>query len=106
MTGTKVPHVEYTKSIDAWLRRVGLRDEDTVAQAAVDIADLLHAASDVRDLLGQLMAQDLKNQKAADEALQLAVNIEIQLFSELKDHLESLQQAWPKVVQELERHTK
>lgn len=105
MTGTRVPHVEYTKSIDAWLKKVGLRDEDTVAQAAVDLADLLHAASDVRDLLGQLMAKDLKNQKEADEALQLAVNIEIQLFSELKDHLESLHQTWPKVLRELERHS-
>jgi len=105
MTGTKVSHVEHTRSIDAWLKKVGLRDEDTVAQAAVDLADLLHAAADVRDLLAQLMAKDLKNQKAADEALQLAANIEVQLFTELKGHLESLQQIWPKVLQELERHT-
>jgi len=36
------------------------------ARVAADLADLPHAAGDVRDLLAQLMAKDLQNRKAAE----------------------------------------
>ena len=103
MANANVQHVELTRSIDNWLRKIGLRDDETVAQAAVDLADLLHAAADVREMLERLKTLDTSGSKGADEALQLAANIEVQLFTEIKAHLESLERSWPLVLRQLDR---
>lgn len=103
MAKTNVQHVEFTRSIDTWLRAIGLRDDETVAEAAVDLADLLHAATDVREMLERLKTVDTSTPEGADQALQLAANIEVQLFTEIKTHLGSLERSWPLVLQQLDR---
>jgi hypothetical protein len=75
---------------------------DAAAESAVDLADILHAAADVRALLTELLATDPVIPSQADRALQVAANIEVQLFSELKAHLESLERAWPRVLERLD----
>jgi hypothetical protein len=99
---TTSQHVELTRSIDRWLQQIDVGGPDAAADSAVDLADILHAAADVRSLLTELLATNPNAPSQASQALQLASNIEVQLFTELKAHLDNLEQAWPKVLERLD----
>ncbi len=101
MTDTAKDHVDLVDAIDRWLQMIDPGNPAAAADSAVDLADLLHAAADVRALLADLMAIDPRNASKADEALQIAANIEVQLFTELRGHLESLQESWPRIMERL-----
>ncbi len=96
-------HLELTSAIDSWLHQIRASDDDFIAQVSVDLADILRAAEDVRAELDKLLTGKLTDAQSADEALQGAANIEVQLFTELKHHLESLEPLWPTVMDALER---
>lgn len=101
MTGRTSERVELTRAIDRWLQVVGVAGEGAAAESAVDLADILLAAADVRALLTELLSIDPRTPSEADRALQIAANIEVQLFTELKGHLEELEAAWPRVLERI-----
>jgi hypothetical protein len=103
MTEDVASHLALTRAVDSWVRRLSPRNDSLAAEVAVDLADLLHAASVVRRELDHLLKADLDGADSAEAALQGAANIGVQLFTELKQHLESLEQHWPKIERALER---
>lgn len=96
-------HLARTRAIDSWVQRLSDGNEKLASEVAVDLADLLRAAETVREELDQLLAADLDDPQAADAALQNAANITVQLFTELKQHLESLEQHWAQIEDALDR---
>jgi len=96
-------HVKLIRSINDWVKRVDPQDERVAGGVAVDLADLLRAASKARGLLERLLATDLNAEDGLDEALELAVEIEVWLFHELKPHLENLERNWERVLAQLDR---
>lgn len=94
-------HLEFTRSIDAFLSRIGVGSADERADLAVDLADTLYAARDVERMLSELLDVDPESPSQVDRALELTANIEVQLFTELKDHLLDLQQSWPILFEKL-----
>lgn len=98
-------HLALTRAIDSWVQRLSEGDQELAADVAVDLADLLHAAAAVRRELDHLLIADLGDPQGSDAALQSAANIAVQLFTELKQHLESLEQRWPQVEEALARRT-
>jgi len=98
-------HLQLVRSICEWVEKIGLQDEQFASSVAVDLADLLYAASEVRGLLERLLATDLNAGTGLDEALQLAASIEVELFHELKPHLEDLERNWERVLEQLDRDT-
>jgi hypothetical protein len=81
------------RRIDGWLADVGIPDEDTRGDIAVDLADILAASQRVQELLEDLIVGG--SAMSADDALDKASEIEVQLFTELASHLDTLQKAWP-----------
>jgi hypothetical protein len=61
---------------------------------AVDMADLLAAASLVEEEVSNLLLLDVGNPREADDALRIAGRISAQLFTELRDHLDRLERQW------------
>ena|SRR5437660_5546673 len=95
-------HVALTRRIDSWLRSVLVTGSDDVAgEIAVDLADIVHASSEFRNLLERLVAAKLTSSVQADAALQLAADIQVQLFTEINHHLHSLERLWPVVLRRL-----
>jgi hypothetical protein len=72
---------------------------------AADLADIVYAAAYVRQLANQLLDSDLNKASDADRALQAAASIEVELFTELKHHLECLEESWPALLDRLEELT-
>lgn len=97
--------VQLTQELTSWLARSGLADSREQGDLAVDLADLLAASKQVAHDVTALLAINPLVPEEADRALGLAANIEVQLFTELAGHLDSLRESWPKVLERLERLT-
>jgi len=69
---------------------------------AVDFADLLIAARSVERALTELITLDAENPQQADVALALAGKMAAQLFTELRGHLDSLENNWEQFEDRLE----
>jgi hypothetical protein len=95
-------HVELVRSLESFFRAIGFDSEGTT-DVATDLADILYAATDAHRLVDGMLAADIENADDAKGLLQMAADIDVQLFTELKDHLESLEQAWPGVLDAVER---
>jgi hypothetical protein len=96
-------HVKLIRSINDWVKRIGLQDKRVAGDVAVDLADLLRAASEARGLLERLLTTDLDAEGGREEALEAAVEIEVWLFHEVKPHLEDLERNWERVLEQLDR---
>jgi hypothetical protein len=94
-------NVALTESLTKWLRRVGLEDK-AVAEAAVDTADIIAAADQVKALVERMTECDPATALGADQALTAASEIEVQLFTELKSHLETLEDVWTLLLERLD----
>ena len=94
--------VALTKALGDLLRKLGVQADQQRADVAVDIADILAAAGQVHTDVRRLLALDPSKADEADTALTLAANIEVQLFSELKGHLATLEDAWPGILARLD----
>lgn len=94
-------NVALTQSMGEWLRRLALEGE-LAAEVAVDVADILAAAEAVKELSLSMMKADPSVPREADAALTAAAEIEVQLFTELKSHLETLERAWPRLLERLD----
>ncbi len=97
-------HREFVRQLSTWLSSVGVTDADERAEVAVDLADLLRAAEVVRLELSKLLAPH-PAAVTTDDTLQAVANIEVQLFTELKWHLESLETRWQRVVETVAKHS-
>jgi len=82
--------VARTREIARWLGTVG----SVPTEMAVDFADLLSAARVVDEMLVKLVQLDVRNAEQADEALRLLGTMSAQLFTELRGHLDSLEEEW------------
>ena len=94
--------VALTHSLSEWLRQVGLTNADTISGVAVDLADLLAAGENVRYRVSQMLNLDPRRPGDASAALALAAEVEAYLFGELKDHLLSVESAWPGLLEHLD----
>lgn len=99
MTTRVEQNVNLTRRLREWLSRTGLKHEGTQAGIAVDAADIVAAAEQVNGLLEAMMRTNPESPGGADEALTAAAEIEVQLFTELRSHLETLEEAWPKLLE-------
>lgn len=95
-------NVELTQRLREWLDRVGIDAKADQASIAVDAADIVAASEKVAALLEVMIEADARSPTGADEALTVAAEIEVQLFTELKSHLRSLEKLWPKVLEKLD----
>ena len=104
MDDRNAEHVEFARSLEARFRAAGV-ESGTTADMATDLADIVFAAAHVRRLADQLLEGDLNKASEADRAFQAAASIEVELFTELKHHLECLEQSWPGLLDRLEALT-
>lgn len=102
MTTRLEQNVDLTRRLREWLNRAGIDEERTQSAVAVDAADIVAAGEKVAELLETMMRADPESPDGADRALTAATEIEVQLFTELKSHLQTLQKAWPKVLERLD----
>src|SRR4051812_38828181 len=93
--------VALTTHIADWLVKAGVNDAKQRADISVDLADLIAAAHEVEADVKSLVKQRPASVSDADKALTLAGNIEVQLFTELASHLDSLRRVWPKLLKRL-----
>lgn len=96
-------NVATTHALTEWLRAAGLGDHERRADLAVDLADILTAAEVVQANVNALLNLRPDSATEADTALTIAAEIEAQLFGELKGHLESLEKAWPVLLERLDQ---
>ena len=94
-------NVALTQSLEDWLRKLAL-DEEVIADLAVDTADIVAAAEAVKALTDSMMKTNPSKPTEAETALSAAAKIEVQLFTELKSHLETLERAWPRLLERLD----
>jgi hypothetical protein len=99
-------HLELTSALSRWLNAAGIADDELRADLAVDLADTLHAAEVARAELGEILKLQIASRGQAALALQHAANIEVQLFSELKHHLEELESRWPLLMEALDERAR
>ena len=90
--------VARTREIARWLGTVGA----VPTEMAVDFADLLSAARVVDEMLVKLVQLDVRNAERADEALRLLGSMSAQLFTELRGHLDSLEEEWDALEQRVD----
>ena len=95
--------VALTHSLSQWLQRAGLTNAEAISGIAVDLADLLAAGENVRYRVAQLLELNPSQSGDASAALALAAEIEAYLFGELKDHLLSIESAWPGLLEHLDQ---
>ncbi len=95
-------NVAMTHALTEWLRSAGLGEHPKRADLAVDLADILTAAEAVREDVEALLTLKPTVPGEADTALTMAAAIEAQLFGELKGHLQSLESAWPSLLERLD----
>lgn len=95
-------HRNLVRAIDQWVINLGPESTDSAPQIAVDLADILRASDKVRALVGELIAIRLSGPQGAGRALEVAGFIEVQLFTELKGHLENLEVLWPDILERLD----
>jgi hypothetical protein len=96
-------NVALAHSLTEWLGIAGLGDHPKRADLAVDLADILTAAELVREGVDALLRLNPSVPSDADSALTLATGMEAQLFGELKNHVRSLERAWPALVERLDQ---
>jgi hypothetical protein len=76
--------------ISKWLSRFDLPS----ASIPVDISDMLFAATSAERAVRSLLELDIREPGATEKALTLSAHISVQLFTELKGHLDSLESVW------------
>jgi hypothetical protein len=101
MDDRNAEHVAFARSLEARFQAAGV-ESGTTADMAADLADIVYAAAYVRRLADQLLEGDLNNVSDAERVFQAAARIEVELFTELKHHLECLEQSWPALLDRLE----
>jgi hypothetical protein len=100
MATTAQDTVRLTHTIREWLASLDFKAEAR-ASIAVDLADVLAAARSAERCVEELLSLDPSKPDQADRAVKVAADVEVQLFTELKTHLESLRRSWPAVLERL-----
>lgn len=91
-------NVALTGRITAWLKAAGVKRSDM----AVDIADIIFAARDVAALIEKMIELNPQASDEADRAGAYLGMMHAVLFTEMKHHLEELEDGWPELEDRLE----
>lgn len=102
MSSQAAQTVALTNTIAEWLVEIGISDAKERAELSVDIADIIAAAHQVEADVVRLTRHPPGTKSGATEALELATNIEVQLFTEMSSHLDSLRRVWPRLLARLD----
>lgn len=103
MTMSPSETVRLTHALTEWLRKAGVGDDGVIADLSVDLADIIAAGHAVHHSVDELLRQDPLDPAQAGRALSLAGDLEAQLFGEMKDHLATLEVAWPALLARLDK---
>ncbi len=87
-------NVAQTIAIRAWLDKLGFRESAPEENFAVDLADILAAASEIERQLKLVLVLDPRNPEEANRALLHLGIMDAHLFTELKGHLATLELEW------------
>jgi hypothetical protein len=98
--------IRLTSRIDRWLLSAGIRSARQRSSMAVDLADLLAAAAESRKGLNRLLKTNPSTADGAERALVIAAEMEAWMFTELKEHLRSLEQSWTKLLPFVEKKSR
>lgn len=92
-------NVALARRLTTWLRAAGVKH----SEMAVDIADIIFAARDVAQSIEDMLVLQPNQPHEADKALEYVGKLRALLFSELKPHIEDLEQTWPELEQRLDK---
>lgn len=95
-----------TSRIDRWLLSAGVRGAKERASMSVDLADLLAAAAESGRGLQRLLKTDPSTTDGAERALTIAAEMEAWMFTELKNHLRSLERSWARLLPLVEKRSR
>lgn len=98
-------NIDLTRRLRAWLKNLDTLNDEGAASIAVDVADIITAADKVAELAVTMLSEDVSSPAGADKALAAAAEIEVQLFTELKSHLATLEESWPFLLERLDALT-
>ena len=87
-------HLRFVHQLSRWFERAGVTSAKTRAHLAVDLADSLFAAGEIERLIDKMLDCNPATRRGADRALRHAGNIDALAFTEIKDHVRSLQRVW------------
>jgi hypothetical protein len=96
---TSAEHRSRVGEIDRWLVEMGVDDPNKRGDIAVDLADILAASGRTSELLTELLAAG--SSMSAQDSLDKASEIEVQLFTEMANHLDALRGRWSALVDHL-----
>jgi hypothetical protein len=91
-------HVRFVERIERWLRAAGV-SRRAATQAAIDLADGLYAADQVKAALSKMLTLDPRTKRGADAASREAIRLHVWAGGELKFHVSRLVRRWePSVI--------
>ena len=88
-------HVRFAGELTEWMAQAGIPDGATQADLGVGFADIIFAAGEAEAALRLLLQTDPRSPEGADKALTHLGYLNALFLSEIKDHLEDLERAWP-----------
>jgi hypothetical protein len=88
-------NVRFAGELREWMAQAGVPDGATQADLAVGFADIIFAAGQAEAALRLLLQTDPRSPEGADRALTHLGYLNALFLSEIKGHLEDLEQAWP-----------
>jgi hypothetical protein len=91
-------HVRFVARVERWLRAAGVA-KGAATEAAIDLADGLHAADQVRQHLRNMLRADPRTKRGADAASREAIHLHVWADGELRFHINRLLRRWePNVI--------
>lgn len=95
-------HLRLVRRLNRWFERAGVSSDKARAHLTIDLADSLYAAAQIRRYVDEMLASDPSTRRGADRALKWAAYIDALAFTELKNHIRSLERVWePKLLERL-----
>jgi hypothetical protein len=88
-----VRDVAFANRLARWLHAANV----PTTEMSVDFADVISAARAVQQDLEELMTLDVRQPDQADAALDCLGRIHAWLFTEIKHHVQEIENAWPEL---------
>ena len=87
-------HVAFAGALARWIECAGVTNSEAVADLAVGMADVLHAAAQAAQELDALLQLDPRHPAGADAALTRLGKLNALFLFEMSHHLEDLTWRW------------